>query len=123
MRNSRPFGLIGVTVGYRTLLAKTCKGCGELLPARSFRSGTYKEGQCTRSPECHACTTARYDLTNKAKRRNEESRDHAENHWQHWGQEEDELVLSGKPIAEIAAATGRTYAAVRQRRYTLRNLA
>lgn len=42
-------------------------------------------------------------------------------HIKHYLKWEDELVMSNKPIKEIAQALGRSYISVNQRRYKIRN--
>lgn len=111
------------SAGFRTLLARTCKDCGELADGDSFpilNAGTAKQA---RRKTCHNCTNAR-------KKRDREERGigvplprPAEvlqtSKYQRWSSEEDTFLrenVGAMSYEDIAVALGRSLHSVYTRR-------
>ena len=114
------------SVGSRTLLARTCVDCGELVDGDSFpllNKGTAKEA---RRKVCHNCHNAR-------KKRDREQRgiglpaprppeELQTNKKERWSEEDDTYLrenIDGLTYEELAVALGRSLHAVYKRRDVL----
>lgn len=104
-----------ITCGARTLVAKTCIHCGELLPASRFPkiNGMYHNSWCKK------CQNDVYShLTHDHQQRTLRM---AVKHRQPWCEEDfqrlDEMTAEGLPVTQIALALNRSVYAV----YTVRN--
>lgn len=113
-------------VGRRTLIAKTCRSCGELLPAERFgKIKGYYAGTCractqrayyARKPRSDLARKFRSDYQN-LQRRNIPG----EHHREPWtGPELEIAARSDLSTREVAEMLGRTYLAVKQARYLLK---
>lgn len=98
------------------LIAKTCFECDRLLPAEAYHRR--KERMGSWSVKCKTC----HDREARAgwNQRQEASRAGATAKGQPWTAEETRLALEDRPIEEIAAELGRTYASVVRRRNAVR---
>lgn len=102
----------------RTLVAKTCRGCGELKLAKHFSTVTMKSGRY-RNSQCHDCNNATGKVVMKHHQR--KAVKGAVKHAQPWSEEDikrlDELTADRVPAAEIAIELNRTVYSI----YTMRN--
>ncbi|HET7355542.1 MAG TPA: hypothetical protein VFJ09_02595 [Nocardioidaceae bacterium] len=98
------------------LVAKTCYGCGRLLPAEAYHRRRERMGSW--SVKCRSC----HDQEARAgwDQRQEASRARAARRGQPWTVQETRLALEDRPVEEIAGDLGRTYAAVVRRRDRVR---
>lgn len=99
-------------IGTRTLVAKTCYGCGELKMASEFRKAHGKWPQSDCRP-CQHITAKQSD-----KRRNDQTQTTASNARSEWTEREVkalwELVDQGLTSREIGVKIGRSMTAVSQ---------
>jgi len=114
MRVSFRSGII--TVGLRTVLARTCFKCDEFKPASDFpkTDRKYLESMCFK---CHAI------FSKKALNEYfDETIEKADKHRNAWTTEEQEFLEQTRdlPALEVALALGRTYYAVTCRRSLLK---
>lgn len=121
-------GVSAWRVGRRTLLARTCKSCGELKDGPQFHPSS------TGAPAwvCDRCRSARYYATpdgrqvriKAAQKRNHrlaaETTDAATRHRRPWTSEEFDALESGMSHEEMARRFGRTYAAIENARRRMR---
>jgi len=116
------------SAGNRTILARTCKTCGELADGESFpllNAGTKNQA---RRKECHHCTNARKKYNREVNgiglppraRPPEELQTFK---WQPWSVEDDKYLREsyekGYNYEEIGLALGRSANAIYQRRVRL----
>jgi hypothetical protein len=103
--------------GQRTMLARTCVECGAFRPGDEFRThGTDDNGKRTADPVCKACEN------NDRKRLNATTYDGATQHRSTWTPSEEQYLLDHPHATalELAAALGRTWKAIQEKRRILR---
>ncbi|MEV5819373.1 hypothetical protein AB0L22_09370 [Micromonospora haikouensis] len=132
-KNGARLDLLPWSVGRRTLLAKTCPACGELLPASRFQRqarGFYATncGRCTRrewlaGQEQDARTEVVRGVNAWTKRQNDTMRADARRHGSEWtGPELEVVARTDLTAVQVASMLGRTPAAVRAQRHLLKKV-
>lgn len=98
------------------LIAKTCFGCGLLLPAEAYHPRPERQGSW--SVKCRDC----HDREARAAldERQRQSQAGATAKGQPWTVDEIMTALQDRPISELADELGRTYASVVRVRWTAR---
>lgn len=115
------------SAGNRTILARTCKTCGELADGDSFpllNAGTKNQA---RRKECHHCTNARKKYNREVNGIGvPEPRPPLNlqtSSWTQWAVEDDRILRegheAGRTYEDIAVELGRSLSSVYQRRVRL----
>lgn len=115
------------SAGNRTILARTCKTCGELADGDSFpllNAGTKNQA---RRKECHHCTNARKKYNREVNGIGvPEPRPPLNlqtSSWTQWAVEDDRILRegheAGRTYEDIAVELGRSLSSVYQRRARL----